>query len=214
MRIVSVRTLQHLIIGMAAFVRFALPPLCITPLDAQDANRESRIDEVKALISRFPEWPFVPLVANEKRTTEAKAKAREIESIAEKISRYDVAEIRQAISELAKDAERDGVSERLFFINQFLFAIPDRVAPGSPHNKYLNAGFAALPESAMTSHTWPWEQGNGRRLRFSVKAHGVSRMGEPYPALEVFDYYRKHFGLRPQPGSNEVRRELDSRGTE
>jgi hypothetical protein len=163
---------------------------------ADEDPQDLRVKEIVDLIASMPDWPFTPVVANKDRTERAEASARQIEAIAHSIASYDDREIREAFRRVAAKGG-GGSSQRLFILNQFLFAIPEDVPRESPVRNYLLAGYLALPESAASSNSWPWTRDEEGNWKFSIRAHGIQRMGPPYPALDIFDGFSKEFGRRP-----------------
>jgi hypothetical protein len=160
---------------------------------------EKNVAEIKGLILELPEWPFVPVFEDKEKQAAAAHAAEKIEGIVGEVSKQRVERIRAAVHEIESTSKDSRDLERLFILNQYLFAIPDRVVGGSSHRRYLLAGYTAMPESVMKTNSWPWEIDDAGNLRFGTAAHGIRRMGPPYPATEVFDYVLKEFGLREKP---------------
>jgi hypothetical protein len=186
------------VVAALSVATFLVMLVGLTPMlmAADEVANKRRVAEVKELIEGMPHWPFAPLIADKGSTERAALKAKEIENAATAIAKYDLEEIREAVRQIESEPNEIRRSEQLFIVNQFLFDVPLTVAPDSKHYKYFSAGFIGMPKSVMTSRSWPWEARVDGTLRFSTKAHGITRMGPPYPALEVFDHFRKHFGAR------------------
>ena len=123
--------------------------LCISSGEAQIQSGRQDVTEVMELIDKMPEWPTRPVVVD--REKEIAKDVELLESIATKITEYDLAVIRQAMDQYEREV-RTGKrlvfdEKQLFIINKFLFRIPARVRRDSRHFQSILSGWRGMPIS-------------------------------------------------------------------
>lgn len=178
--------------GLAICAYFGVVISC-----ACEGANTRRVGEIVALIDSMPSWPFSPVVPDAAASADAIANAGQMEAIAHRIIHtYDVHEIREAMRVVAA-GHSSKKEQRLFILNQFLFDIPGNASKNPRLREYMLSGFLATPRTVMTSRSWPWIPDEAGKLRFCIEAHGITRMGRRYSALEVFDAFQREFGVRP-----------------
>lgn len=155
------------------------------------AAAEPRSKEVQALLEELPMWPMRPFVEDDGEQ-ERRAAAARFEAIAGRLDDYNLDEIRAG---LALYTESPAYRPELAFVAiQYVFEVPKRVDPLFKHVRpsfsVMGTSLNELPES------WPWRKAKNGKMTFEILSIGLVRNGPPYPALEVFDTYRKHFPRR------------------
>jgi hypothetical protein len=182
----------------------ALGPIAAA-CEASGADRvdAQRVKEIVTLIESMPLWVFTPLVPDDSTPVAELAaaldraeRASRIEQAMEAVAKYRIDEIRSAVQQVAA-SRIESKDERLFVLNNFLFDIPEKVTSKSPAWKYVIAGYVPNPATDEDSTHSPWVARQNGTYRHATKAVGFTRFGRPYPAVEAFDAYQKHFGLRP-----------------
>lgn len=161
--------------------------------------KDDAVLSIVRLLEEMPRWPCLPLVDTspdyERDRQRAITTAREIEDIAERISKYELDDIRAAFVLYSVDHTR---REALEIMNRYLFNIPMKPNSGTEVERMVRYRFAVpllTDESKMTT-SFPWAADEAGHLRFSVEAKGFVGFGRPYDGVKVFDYYRRQFGRR------------------
>jgi hypothetical protein len=165
---------------------------CSKPSTSDDVSR------IVALLNAMPRWPTLPVSKTRpdyaERREQAIAAAKKIEEISSVIATFALDDIRAAY------AKYDGRnhSEALEIVSRYLFAIPDKPAPGSEEERMANYRHAMplLTDESKPGTSFPWVANEKGQLHFSVECTGFIGFGPLRNPLKAFDYYRMHFGAR------------------
>lgn len=171
-------------------------------------ERSRQVDRIISLLDGIPDWPMLPVVDDGHKTPRVLEQSIALEMGMREIAQYDLDSIREAVKQyrdLGRSGSRVRASEKLFFLNTYLFALPRTLPRESVHFVHFLVGWQGMPitgdprnpqPSDKASVRWPWEADERGRYHFVLDRKLVLYLGPPYPALERFDYYRKNFGPR------------------
>jgi hypothetical protein len=207
---------SSLLLLLVASCVFLMPPARSAAQDEHRSNGkdgpvpDAKVAEVIKILDSIPGWPMIAFDRNEESLNRANADAQKIEASMEKIAQFDSSVIRVAISQYEADFDKsrrpETDSERLLFLNRFLFKIPETVRRDSPHFSHIGGGgwipmpprrlITGIAPSDVRFARWPWLEEKDGTYRFEVHLFGLKYNGPPYPALEIFDYCEKEFGRR------------------
>ena len=122
--------------------------LCREAWTQQPDNRDPVV-KIMTLIDMIPSWPLLGWNTSREERELLFRNARLIEECACRISQFSSDEIREAIiryEESIKQRQRpDDRRESLFFLNKYLFDLPELVERDSPHFRIINTGWLGMP---------------------------------------------------------------------
>jgi len=150
--------------------------------------------EILAILESSPAWEEV--------TAEDSSQAERVSSRLRKISLYDTASIRAAISSYIQNHKKlktysPSIYGRIYLLNRFVFAVPDR----KPKDDDLY--FASAMWRNSESYLWPFSLDQAGVISLVGQYPGF--LGEGYGALEEFDYFNERFGRRKFPSVQKYR---------
>ena len=194
---------HSLLVSLLVVLSFTYSSSCF---GSDDDKRQ--VAKVVILLDKMAGWPLLPIVAHPDTDADATERIRKTEECVYEIAQYDLEIVRKAYEKYLEGHTKTPVNrDNLLIVNKFLFDIPETVKGDSPHWRMLiSGGGAELPRTGIpgelrptdtASARWPWEEDKKSRLwHLQGKRVGRSLFGRPYPAVEVFDYYRANFKRR------------------
>ena len=175
----------------------------------QEPDSGDRLPTILTLIDTIPRWPLLGLKTSGKEKELVLRKAQFIEECAFRISQFSSDDIRQAIvryEESIKRGERPSDRrEALFFLNKYLFDIPEHVGRDSPRFAVIDTGWSDMPAVNDSNATkpsdkalarWPWSADKKGNWHFLVERRIVMYDGPTYNPVSHFDRLLATFGRR------------------
>ena len=149
-------------------------PLYYCEAGAQEpVGDEDSLARIVALIDMIPSWPLLGWKTSGEEKKLVFRKARLIEECAFRISQFSSDDIRQSITRYEESIEHgqriDDRREALFFLNKYLFDIPELVGRDSPNFPIVNTGWLGMPIADDPNGKKPSDKarqlaGRGRRM--------------------------------------------------
>jgi hypothetical protein len=179
------------------------------PIHSPDPN-DPNVAAIVELITKMPSWgSLTAFDVSPEDAAKTQATVHQIECAVYNISRYDLSEIRDAMELSLKGVSGDirkvfAIMPKFLVMNEYLFDLPPTDIRGSQQFWLTGGGFGTpvLPKRPNESEPnglihvrWPWSRDASGDWQLTGRV--VAEEGPPYPALEVFDYYQKTFGKRP-----------------
>ncbi len=173
------------------FMFFVVLTICLASCVNKEAERESMIDKIVKTIETCPAWTQLKEDDVENRN--------KIMASMKELSKYDLDLLREAIKRYVSRPENElnlDANSCFFVLHRYIFDVP---AVEVPVGSFRSGWGWLFGDSTGVTAVWPLSVDAEGNLVLTGSFHGYS--GEEFQPLTGFDYFKKNFGVRREPGN-------------